>query len=48
MIRKVVVIRSSHRTQCLITTSVDITTIDLTTDIMCRSNCSQSYEVYVT
>ena len=32
MIKKVVVIRFSHRTQCLITTSVDITFFNLTTE----------------
>ena len=32
MIRKVVIIRLSHLTQCLITTSVDITFINLTTE----------------
>ena len=32
VIKKVVVIRFSHRTQCLITTSVDITFINLITE----------------
>ena len=32
MIRKIAVIRFSHRTQCPITTSVDITFINLTTE----------------